>query len=239
MKVDEKKIKRLEESIKYLISKGEIDGKAPIKNIAAKMGRHKNNISSAISGDEKYYTKKFLIDFCATYGNVISVDWLWDGSGDMLIDETYKPTIKMLPSDFDTIPTKGYDKNVGKPYYNVDFEMGYDIMVNDQTRNPDYMINFTPYNKCDCWCNAHGDSMWPTISSGDVIAIKEVKDFSYLISGEIYAIVTKNDLRTIKRIRDNGDTITLIPDNKDYSEQVIEKDKIEKVFKVLGSVTMF
>lgn len=166
-------------------------------------------------------------------------EWLLDGKGEMLVEESFRPTTKMLPSDFDYLPSKGYDKNVGKPYYNVDFEMGYDIMVNDQTRTPDYMINFTPYNKCDCWCNAHGDSMRPTISSGDVIAIKEVKDFSYLISGEIYAIVTKNDLRTIKRIKDNGDTITLIPDNKDYSEQVIEKDKIEKVFKVLGSVTMF
>jgi len=44
----------------------------------------------------------------------------------------------------------------GKPYYNVDFEMGYDLMVNDQTTNADYMIDFEPYNKCDCWCNARG-----------------------------------------------------------------------------------
>lgn len=112
-------------------------------------------------------------------------------------------------------------------------------MVNDQTKNPDYMIDFTPYNKCDYWCNAHGDSMRPTISSGDVIAIKEVKDFSYLINGEIYAIVTKNELRTIKRIKDNGDTITLIPDNKDFPDQVIDKKNIEKIFKVLGSMKMF
>ena len=117
--------------------------------------------------------------------------------------------------------------------------MGYDSMSNDQTTNPNYMINFAPYNKADCWCNARGDSMSPTISSGDIIALKEVNDFHLLISGDVYAIVTTNDLRTIKRVRDNGDTITLIPDNKEYHEQTISKAMILKVFKVLGSMKPF
>jgi len=81
--------------------------------------------------------------------------------------------------------------------------------------------------------------MFPTISNGDVIAIKEIQDPSCLISGEIYAIVTTNELRTIKRIKDNGDTITLIPDNKEYPEQTIGKDMILKVFRVLGSMKVF
>lgn len=137
-------------------------------------------------------------------------------------------------------PTWSYDRNVGKPYYNVDFRLGFDIVANNQTVNPDYMIDFEPFNKCDCWCNATGKSMQPTISDGDKIAIKEVRDpKSCLINDEIYAIVTTNDLRTIKRVRDNGDTITLIPDNKECSEQTIKKEFILKVFKVIGSVKKF
>ena len=102
------------------------------------------------------------------------------------------------------------------------------------------MIDFSPYNKADCWCNARGNSMHPTISNGDKIAIKEVSDpKSCLISGEIYAIVTTNELRTIKRVRDNGETITLIPDNKEFPEQTISKDIILKVYRVLGSVKTF
>lgn len=82
--------------------------------------------------------------------------------------------------------------------------------------------------------------MSPTISNGDLIAIKEVRDpASCLINDEIYAIVTTNELRTIKRVRDNGDTITLIPDNKKYSEQTISKEMILKVYKVMGSMKMF
>ena len=118
--------------------------------------------------------------------------------------------------------------------------MGFEPGVNDQTVNAEYMVDFSPYNKCDCWCNATGNSMYPTIAHGEKIAIKEVKNpQSCLISGEIYAIVTTNELRTIKRIKDNGDTITLIPDNKDYPEQVISKELILKVYKVMGSVKMF
>lgn len=158
--------------------------------------------------------------------------WLVDGEGQKF----------RLPDEvLETIPARrSYDARVGIPYYNVDFVMGFDLIINDQTTNPEYMVDFTPYNKCDCWCNATGNSMYPTIAHGDKIAIKEVRDpQSCLISGEIYAIVTTNELRTIKRVKDNGDTITLIPDNKEYPEQEISKDLLLRVFKVMGSVKMF
>jgi len=167
---------------------------------------------------------------CDTYR--VRKGWLVDGEGQKF----------RLPDEvLETIPARrSYDTRVGKPYYNVDFVMGFDLIINDQTTKPEYMVDFAPYNKCDCWCNATGNSMYPTIYHGDKIAIKEVRDpQSCLISGEIYAIVTTNELRTIKRVKDNGDTITLIPDNKDYPEQTISKDLLLRVFRVLGSVKMF
>ena len=154
--------------------------------------------------------------------------WIVDGEGDKF----------RLPDEIlETIPVRrSYDPRVGVPYYNVDFELGFDFMEPDQTTNPEYMINCQPYNKADAWCNARGNSMHPTISSGDIIALKEVKDFHVLISGDIYGIVTVNGLRTIKRVKDNGSTITLIPDNKEYHEQEIEKRDIMKVYLVIGNM---
>lgn len=167
---------------------------------------------------------------CDTYK--VRKGWLVDGEG---------PKYRLPDEVLETIPARrSCDSRVGIPYYNVDFTMGFEPGVNDQTVNAEYMVDFSPYNKCDCWCNATGNSMYPTIAHGEKIAIKEVKNpQSCLISGEIYAIVTTNELRTIKRIKDNGDTITLIPDNKDYPEQVISKELILKVYKVMGSVKMF
>ena len=130
-------------------------------------------------------------------------------------------------------------KDSGKPYFNVDFAAGFVEMENDQTTIPDYYIDFPPYNNCDCWCNAHGNSMYPTIASGDIVAMKRIEDFRYLINGEIYAIVTRNGLRTIKRVRDNGETITLIPDNKEVSEQTIPKEILLQVYQIKGAFKQF
>jgi hypothetical protein len=78
------KVLRLEEAVSYLISLGLVDGKATIKDISEKMNRHKNNVSSALSGDVRYLTWKFVKDFCATFNNTISPYWIWEEKGDML-----------------------------------------------------------------------------------------------------------------------------------------------------------
>jgi phosphosulfolactate phosphohydrolase-like enzyme len=71
------------------------------------------------------------------------------------------------------------------------------------------------------------------------VALKHIEDHSYLINGEIYAIVTTNGLRTIKRIRDNGETFTLIADNHEVGEQIIPKNLVTHVYHVRGTIKMF
>ena len=137
-------------------------------------------------------------------------------------------------------PTINYEYK-GAPYYNVDFIGGFDLVLNDQTINPDYYINFEPYNKPGVvWCNITGHSMEPELSNGDYIALKEMTDpVQYLPYGEIYAIVTES-YRTVKRIgkAEQKDFIRLIPTNKspEYSPQDIPISMIQKVYAVLGSM---
>ena len=131
------------------------------------------------------------------------------------------------------------DYNNGKPFYDVPFTMGYDLPFNDNTSNPTCMIDFRPYNKCDFWCRATGDSMYPTISDGDIVAVKRVYDFaSSVISNDIYAIVLCNDLRAIKRLVDKGDTFILVSDNKEYEPQIVNKSDVRFVYRVMGSLKM-
>ncbi len=105
MKVDNEKIKRLEDAVKYLISKNLVDGKTPIKSIAEKMNRHRNNVSSALSGDERYFSKKFIIDFCATYDNIISADWILGGIGYMTdgIESCNDPVTDIEPEQLENL----------------------------------------------------------------------------------------------------------------------------------------
>lgn len=178
------------------------------------------NLSQILKGNRSV-PDKLLHSIERVYG--IRYSWLLTGEGEMREEQI----------------TKSTEYTSGVPYYNVDFTLGFDILLNDQTTQPDYYVNFPPYNKCTCWINARGDSMSPTISAGDMVALQRIEDFRFLISGEIYAIVTRNGLRTIKRVNDLGDSLRLIPDNKDYEEQVISKSDILGVFYVKGNVKAF
>ena len=182
---------------------------------------------SMIESGKRKPSSRLIKSICREFR--INEKWLTDGEGEMLAE---KANAKKPHTDI-IIGTKGM------PYYNVDFTLGFDIMENDQTTIPDSYIDFPQYNRCTCWVNAHGDSMAPTISSGDMVALKQLEDFRYLISGEIYAIVTKNGLRTIKRVNDEGNNIQLIPDNKDYQEQFIPKEELLHVFVVKGCMKAY
>ena len=169
------------------------------------------------------------------YASDVNPSWLLTGKGEMI-----KPVIE---DGFENLPSVNQDCQ-GSPYYNVDFIGGFDALMNDQTINPDFYINYPPYNKEGVvWVNLTGRSMEPELSQGDIIALKPVTTpIEYLPFGEIYAIVT-DEYRTVKRIRlsERPGYIWLIPSNTapEYQEQEIPIDMITKVYAVLGSIRKF
>ena len=155
----------------------------------------------------------------------ISAEWLMRGEGSMLKSEYNEDKPKI-------------SYTTGVPYYNVDFIGGFDLVLNDQTVNPEYNIDFRIYNKADCWCNVTGHSMEPEISQGDIIALKELHDWkTYIPSGEIYALVT-TEHRTIKRVSPGKHEgyILLTPSNPspEYVAQEIPLSIVQRVYRVLG-----
>lgn len=155
----------------------------------------------------------------------ISAEWLIRGEGSMLKSEYNEDKPKI-------------SYTTGVPYYNVDFIGGFDLVLNDQTVNPEYNIDFRTYNSADCWCNVTGHSMEPEISQGDIIALKELHDWkTYIPSGEIYAIVT-TEHRTIKRVSPGKHEgyILLTPSNPspEYVAQEIPLSIVQRVYRVLG-----
>lgn len=134
---------------------------------------------------------------------------------------------------------------IGVPYYDIDFIGGFDLVENNQSVKPIYYIDFLPFNDADCWLNVTGKSMGPLIAHGDIVALKEVSDWqTFLLEGEMYAIVTFNGFRTIKIVGsdpDNRDNYMLIPYNKngDYRPQAIPKKVITRVFRVKGAIKKF
>lgn len=190
-------------------------------DFARKVGEKPQTVSNWVARDNGNNVLNKIVEAFPQ----INKDWLMTGHGDMLISGNKV-----------TVPQISYTKGV--PYYNVDFIGGFDIVLNDQTINPEYLIDFQKYNEATCWCNVSGHSMEPEINNGDIIALKKIEDFSFLPLGEVYAIVTTNGMRTIKRLGPsrNPECYTLVPTNKspEYGTQELRKDMIQHIFQVLG-----
>ena len=172
-------------------------------------------------------THKFADKIISAYP-IYNKSWLLTGVGEIL-NETSSNVIDK--------PQKNLTSGV--PYFNVDFIGGFDLVINDQTINPEYRIDFKRYNDAEYWVNITGHSMEPLISNGDIIAIKEIHGWrDFLPFGDIYGIIT-NELRTVKKVTksDRGnDYLKLIPINEapEYQPQDIPIKLITHVFKVLG-----
>lgn len=190
-------------------------------DFARKVGEKPQTVSNWVARDNGNNVLNKIVEAFPQ----INKDWLMTGHGDMLISGNKV-----------TVPQINYTKGV--PYYNVDFIGGFDIVLNNQTINPEYLIDFQKYNEATCWCNVSGHSMEPEINNGDIIALKKIEDFSFLPLGEVYAIVTTNGMRTIKRLgpSQNPECYTLVPTNKspEYGIQELRKDMIQHIFQVLG-----
>lgn len=213
-----------------------------ISTIVEKFGNGKNTVFASLIGVSEANVRNYKngvmpkADFLEKIARSfdININWLLTGEGNMLSSGSEKE--EKLPSVNQT-----YE---GAPYFNVDFIGGFDLIVNDQTVNPDFYINYPPYNQPGVvWCNLTGHSMEPEISNGDIIALREVTTpIQYLPAGEIYGIVTE-EYRTIKRIRLSNieGYVRLIPSNKseEYCEQEIPISMIIHVYAVLGSIRKF
>lgn len=214
---------RIKVAYNYLRNHGIVHTQQDVANV---MDVKKENISRAFNGNEKYLTPGFMERFNNAFNNIFSQSWLLTGEGEMLNNK----------AENEKNPVKSYSSGV--PYYNVDFIGGFDLILNDQTINPEYYIDFKQYNSADCWCNVTGHSMEPEINQGDIIALKELHDWrTYIPSGEIYGLVT-TEHRTIKKVCPSPKEgyLRLIPTNKspEYVPQDIPISIVIKVYKVLG-----
>lgn len=212
------------ESIQERIAMVARDQALSITGFAKKVDVDPGNFNKKMKGTLRF-TKTDLEKINRVFG--ISANWLMTGEGDM------KSKLQEV-SHGQQAPTTD-----GKPFYDVDFALGFDSMYNDEPNVPSRYISVPGYEKADFWCRTSGDSMKPFISNGDIIALREIRDWQdFLPMNEVYAIMTTNELRTVKVVRRGSDDshLTLHAYNEEYEDQEINKAAIAKVYKVMGCI---
>lgn len=194
-------------------------------------------ITRGILGQNNGLSEKNTLKFLDYYHD-INAEWLLTGKGNMIKNELGVQKVESLSNE----PGINYEKK-GVPYFDVDFIGGFDLVVQDQTVNPSFYIDFEPFNDADYWVNVTGKSMSPFISHGDIIALQVYNNWErFLLGGEIYAIITE-DFRTVKILQDGKDQehFALIPYSKDpnFKTQQLPKELVKQVFKVKGAIKKF
>ena len=129
------------------------------------------------------------------------------------------------------------------PYYDVDFAGGWSTEELFTNAMPAYYISAPEFAKSEFACNLRGNSISNRIKSGAIIGLKEISDWEiYFPTNELYAVITKNDLRTVKIVKWGKDKkyLELIPDplpefnNPPYESETIPVDFVTKMFQVVA-----
>ncbi len=130
------------------------------------------------------------------------------------------------------------------PFFDVDFYSGFTKIFNDQTITPSYYFYLPEFHNAQFAIKNSGKSMSKELGNDDILGLREVPEWqNYFPQGEIYAVVTTNDLRTIKKVRRDKENknLVLIPkpldedkfDYPDYEEVPISM--VTALFQVVAS----
>lgn len=160
-----------------------------------------------------------ILNFCAK--RKISINWLlYNQNPNSLIDSTDKYWIKYYPSVSVSAGGGAYEdedsyESLELPEYFLNILGGKDKLKNIEA------------------INVVGDSMEPTLNSNNIIFIDKTNN--QISRDGVYAFTTVHGL-FVKRVQKRVDGfLDIISDNKDYPVQVLKKDEINVLGKVISS----
>jgi SOS-response transcriptional repressor LexA len=160
-----------------------------------------------------------ILDFCAL--KKISINWLFYGQDpSSLIDSTDKYWIKYFPSV--NLSAGGGASHSEQEYEKLDIPPYFISMLGGE-------VNIKNIEAI----NVTGDSMEPTLNSGNIIYLDKSKND--ISKDGIYAFTSENGL-FVKRIQKRIDgSLDVISDNKEYPIQVVNINDIQILGKIVAS----
>lgn len=200
-----------------------------LKEFYGPVTKHVSNCSAIENGKRKI-GERLSNDIIAYHH--INLTWLKTGIGAMTEEVPFNGNI----SNEEIIER-------GVPFFNVNlseitFE-GFGLLK----EAPEYYVNYRPFNDCDAYLPIYGDSMYPKYASGEIIAVREIRNFNVIQWGEAYLVVADeraNNITTVKLLfeHQNEQKIVLRSSNPNFKgDTVIDKEVIKRLFIVKGKVT--
>lgn len=188
-----------------------------------------------------------VVSFLSVYGEV-SPEWLLTGEGDMLKQSSiHDTTDNIIPLSHPKTPDKIYPMSEFN-LYDIDVSAGLSrLFSEDGDRNRAYLgkISIPNMPKCDGAVKVIGDSMYPLLKSGDIIAYKEVHSIESVQYGEIYILQIENDsdvsvvVKYVKKSSEGNEYLNLVSYNKEHDPKDVKKESITAMARVILCIRQF
>lgn len=168
---------------------------------------------------------------------------------DLVLNNARNDKNQSLPSVnyFKDAKEKYIKESKGVPYYDVDFTSSFLEVENNQSVAPNSYISHPFFSGCDFVVRNSGQSMAKVICHGDAVGLVRLLNWKeFFPFGEVYAIVTNDNLRMIKIITKGEDNehyslISKPTDSKkdEFPPQQIMIKSILFIFRVQASSHLF
>lgn len=172
-----------------------------------------------------------------SYFPEVNANWLLTGNGPML--KSPVPSVIPLTDSSDKILDIS-----DIPLYNIDVSAGLNKLFVDGGEILG-KISIPNMPRCDGAVHVIGDSMYPLLKSGDIIAYKTVNDLQSINYGEIYILQLENEgdvsivVKYIKRSDEGKDHILLVSYNKEHDPKDVPLAWVKAIARVTFAIRQF
>lgn len=200
---------------------------------AKHLGMEQRTVNNYLNRSRKV-SFEFIDKTISTFG--LNANWLFSGETDWyknkpVVELISNPKIQEVTSDQEVV------------LYDINAAANLKTLLGDKDQNIIGKISIPDIPKCDGAVYVKGDSMYPLLKSGDIIAYKEIHNLDYVVKGEMYLISFEMDgdeYLTVKYVNksDKEDCIKLVSYNPHHDPMDIHKSCINAMALVKFSIRM-
>ena len=162
------------------------------------------------------------------------VNWLLTGEGPMF--DSNEAESKKEYSYLEDHPELNHDDDI--PVIPARLFRAPEIDIYEYVMNSPSVEKLPPvphFQKHDMFATCPGDAMAPKIRRGYLIALRRMPDGSTIINGEIYVVDTNSQGMFLRKIVDNGESLTFIAENQQaFPDFELPYTDVINIFRVVG-----
>ncbi len=200
-----------------------------IRQIESTIGASNGVINNAIKRGSDISTK-WASSIVDNYRD-INPAWLLLGEGDMILKDSH-PEVKKIynPKYTEKIIEEQY-----VPYYSWEATAGIIPLFHDSSEYEVGKIIVPNMPECDGAVSVTGDSMYPILKSGDIVAYKVIHDIANLHYGDMYLISINEEgdtytaVKWINKHPSDASKVILLSNNEHYAPREVKISNIQGV----------